>query len=127
MMDTATSTNRHRWFLSFAIGIGFALFLAFVGYLVVALHSLKTLQEQFTTLRGEQEELKRELQWQERNANYRFELLEQETFGATTKPPNQASIQLWQKNRDKELRDRIKRLEAWRQGWEVPQPEDWRK
>lgn len=111
------------WRIVVAFLVGFI----FVGgaYITIRLRTLYNIQTEIAHLKAEHRHVKQELETQLNGNGIRIDQLERILFGdviaqlekkvqadaAKQKPPPPTWVELWQKNRDKELRDRIVELE----------------
>lgn len=93
---------------------------SFIMYTALRLRVTYQLERDVAELRSTSEELARTIVALRSEAASRLDLIERTLFGEVAaklkEPPTPATmpVQPWQRNRDRELRDRILRLEEWR-------------
>jgi cell division protein FtsB len=128
--DNAVSTNNFsRWLGSrellrmAAVAMAFALCVGYAAYVGFRLQVTYSVQATVDKLVADRAELIAENERFHSGISARLDELERLMFGevlakidapAPGKPRTTASVQLWQKNRDAELRKRIEALEQWR-------------
>jgi hypothetical protein len=135
MPDKIASTSefverRQVWWRSrltlFLVSLLLGIQLLAMTYVVVRIREANRVYSQFLSLQAEVNELQKHHMAQMQEAADRLDTLERVLFGnvvaklaSVEKPPSQARVQLWQKTRDTELRQRLSNLEYWR--WEIEQ------
>lgn len=114
----------HPWVRMVLVGCLTAVLLGAVTYVLVRLRVTYRLQSDLSLINAEIRDLHKQLEFYDRNCDVRLSELEREVLGQVTPQPPKlgrtgpSRIELWQRNRDQELRDRIRALERWRLGWD---------
>ena len=83
-------------------------------YTVVQTAKLADLRARTVKLEVQMQDLEQKREALNKTLDSRLIVLESATFGAQKPPETTVGVQAWEKNRDKELRDRIHALELWR-------------
>lgn len=87
---------------------------ASLGFNIALAQRVSVLRSAFVTDTTSISDLQSQEKTNHESVNHRLETLEQIEFGPKPPPATPSDIQVWQRNRDKELRDRITALEHWR-------------
>jgi len=113
--DSARWKRRLRDPLTISFTVTCGLLFVLTVMLAVRLYSLR---REVTLLRIEQEATERERQVWRNSVRKELDTIYQTLYSppeaVTPLPRTPSQVELWQRNRDKELRDRIARLEQWR-------------
>lgn len=116
----AVSTN-NRWWRLIVIAIATTALLAAGTYIVLRLRATYSNQAELQRIKADNEDFKRRGAGAVRILSQRIEALESSVYGELEPAvknglPPRVIIRRdgWSENRDKELRDRIRRLELWR-------------
>lgn len=114
----ARRRTREAWVRLIPWAVGVILAASVAAHTVLRLRVTYDVQREIAALRMEIAERDRVAADVRREYGGRLDLIERNLYGdvaaALAAPPTTSTVELWQRNRDRELRDRIQRLEEWR-------------
>lgn len=122
MIEVHVSDTWFLWLRRGLAGLAIAFVLLGTTYMLARIRIVQRNSTELVALSAHLEALRMANDANLRDINNRLDEIERVLFGDVVeklekRPPGPNRIELWQQNRDKELRDRILRLERWRAQW----------
>lgn len=107
-----------QWLYRTAVGMTMGLLLVSIVYTTIRINNLSRLGQELSRVQGEIDIIRMRHESMISDANSRLDSIERVLYGDVVaklqKVPQATRLEVWQQNREKELRERINQLERWR-------------